>query len=92
MNNRTSNVVQLPPPNSKLLAGGNEPPHDGVMEARVAKLEATALHMQSDISDIKQDLRDFRSQTHADLRWLLGAMAAAFLVLLGAIAHGFHWL
>lgn len=74
------------------LVRGPGGPHDGDMEARVAKLEASMQHVERDIADIKQDLREFRSQTHSDLRWMLGAMAAAFLILLGAMAHGFHWL
>ncbi|ODT85350.1 MAG: hypothetical protein ABS69_00830 [Nitrosomonadales bacterium SCN 54-20] len=33
------------------------------MEVRMAKLEAHVEHMQSDISEIKADLRDFRKET-----------------------------
>lgn len=39
------------------LAGGGEPPHDGGMEARVAKLEATAEYILRDVGEIKTDLK-----------------------------------
>lgn len=39
------------------LAGGGGPPHDGGMEARVAKLEATVEYIQRDIAEIKIDLK-----------------------------------
>lgn len=74
------------------LASGHEPPHDGGMEARVAKLEAAMEHVQEDIRDIKTDLRAFRADTSANFRWVLGAMSGGFIILLGAMAHGFHWL
>ncbi|KHQ51231.1 hypothetical protein [Mameliella alba] len=32
------------------------------MEARVAKLEATAEHMRADLSDLKSDARDLRDR------------------------------
>ena len=66
--------------------------HNGGMEARVAKLEAVLEHVQTDIADIKQDLRDFRKSVDSRFLWLLGAYGAGFLVLLGAMAHGFGWM
>lgn len=90
------NVLKHPatytPHPAPTLAGGSEPPHDGGMEARVAKLEAGMEHVVRDLADVKADLRAFRTETSANFRWLLGAMSAAFIILLGAIAHGFHWL
>ena len=62
------------------------------MEARVARLEAGMDHVVRDLADVKADLRAFRTETHTNFRWLLGAMAAAFFILLATMAHGFHWL
>ena len=80
------------------LASGGQPPHDEGMEARVARLEAIAEHVKTDIGDLRADMRglrtevhDFRKETHADTRWMLAALGAGFLILLGAMAHGFHW-
>lgn len=36
------------------------------MEVRMAKLEAHVEHIQSDISEIRADLRDFRKETRED--------------------------
>lgn len=41
--------------------GGGEPPHDGGMEARVAKLEAAVEHVQKDVAEIKADLREMKT-------------------------------
>jgi len=68
------NVIRHPstytPP---ALAGGSEPPHDGGMEARVARLESAVEHIQGDIRDIKADLRDLRGEIR-DLRSALAAL------------------
>lgn len=39
------------------VASGGGPPHDGGMEARVAKLEATVEYIQRDVSEIKSELK-----------------------------------
>lgn len=58
------------------------------MEARIAKLESAAHHIQSDIAKIKIDIRELRS----DNKILLGMIIAASLGLAGIMAKGFGWL
>lgn len=77
---------------AELLATGGQPPHDGGMEARVAKLEAAMEHVQLDIRDIKQDVREIKSNARVDFRLLFGALIATALGLAALMAHGFHWL
>ena len=43
---------------------------------------------RADTGDIRTDIRDLRR----DMRWLMGAFGGGFLILLGVMAHGFHWL
>ncbi len=77
---------------SRGLVPPREPPHDGGMEARVAKLESTAEHMRDDVHDIKADLRSIRDSARTDFRILFGAIIAVALGLAGLMARGFHWL
>lgn len=58
------------------------------MEARIAKLESEAHHIQSDIAEIKTGIRELRS----DNKILLGMIIAASLGLAGIMAKGFGWL
>jgi len=69
-----------------------QPPHDGGMEARVAKLESDVGHVQNDIKDIKQDLRDLKKESREDFRILFGALIFVALGLAALMAKGFHWL
>ncbi|WP_183085079.1 hypothetical protein [Trinickia fusca] len=62
------------------------------MEARVARLEATAEHIQRDVSGLKLEIRDLRTSMLADFRMTWGALIAASLGLAGMMAKGFHWL
>jgi hypothetical protein len=62
------------------------------MEARIAKLEAVVEHIQSDLGDIKRDIREIRSDARTDFRVTWGAMIFGFLGLAGLMARGFHWL
>lgn len=72
--------------------GDGKPPHDGGMEARVARLEAGMEHVVRELVDIRQDIRGLRGELHSTTKWLLAAYGAGFIILLGAMAHGFHWL
>jgi hypothetical protein len=72
---------------------------DDGMEARVAKLEAAVEHIQSDLVEIKTELRDhrgrfdgLRDRMERDFRILFGAIIAVALALAGLMAKGFHWL
>lgn len=75
---------------------GGGPPHDGGMEARVAKLEATVEFIQRDIKELKDDMRAVRSDISSirttDFRILFGAIITVALGLAGLMAKGFHWL
>ena len=61
------------------------------LDARVAKVEATIEHIQSDTSEIKDDIRDLRRNAANDFRILFGAIIGVALGLAGLIAKGFHW-
>jgi hypothetical protein len=45
------------------------------------------LSIDKGFADLRQDIRDLRQE----LRWLLTLGIAATAVLLGVMAHGFHW-
>jgi len=71
----------------------------GNMEARIAKLEATTEHIQSDATEIKLDAREsskesrksiegIRSDMRIDFKWTIGG----FIMLLGAMTGGFKML
>jgi hypothetical protein len=62
------------------------------MEAKVAKLESVAEHMQRDISEIKMDIREIQKDFRTDFRLLFGAIIAVSLGMAGLIAKGFHWI
>jgi hypothetical protein len=73
-----------------LQSGGGGGTFDG-MEPRVAKLEAAVEHIQSDVSDIKIDIRALRTDARTDFRMLFGAIIFVALGLAGLMAKGFHW-
>lgn len=64
----------------------------GNMEARVAKLESDAEYIKRDIHEIKERLKDIRSDAKTDFRMLFGAIIAVALGLAGLMAKGFGWL
>ncbi len=76
--------------------GSGQPPTGDDMEARVAKLEAIAEHVQRDLQDLKSDVRSVRtdivSVRTTDFRLLFGAIVFVALGLAGLMARGFHWL
>jgi len=59
--------------------------------ARVAKVEAAVEHIQTDVSEVKSDIRDLRKAAETNFRILFGALIAAALGLAGVMAKGFHW-
>lgn len=67
---------------------GGGPPHDGGMEARVAKLELAVEYIQRDIAELKEDVRAIRT---TDFRLLFGAIIFVALGLAGIMAKGFEW-
>ena len=69
------------------------------MEARVALLERIARTTAASLERIERRMDLVAAAQHNDFLWLLGMMVAAtgttlaaFLGLLGVMAHGFHWL
>jgi hypothetical protein len=56
--------------------------------ARVAVLEQIARSTAIELGEIHKDIRELRT----DNRWLMGIMLGGFVAILGAMAHGFHWL
>jgi hypothetical protein len=74
------------------LAGSGDPPHDGGMEARVARLESTAEHILRELVEMKADIRELRSDAKFDFRILFGATITATLGLVAVMAKGFGWL
>lgn len=52
---------------------------DGGVEARLAKLEAIAEHINLQISDIKTDLRELRNWALAAVLFILGSLATGYL-------------
>lgn len=83
-------------PRGGARAFGGEPPYDGGMEARVAKLEAQIETVQRDIAELKTDVREVRKDIAGirttDFRLLFGAIIAVALGLAGVMAKGFHWI
>lgn len=78
------------------LAGGSEPPHDGGMEARVAKLEAALEHVQKDVGEIKADIRDtknawiaFKDDVNSEFKAVRSEMRSDTWKLLGIFGAGF---
>lgn len=67
---------------------GGEPPDNGPMEARIAKLEASGEFVRVQLTELRADVRELR----ADMKLLLGALVAVALGLAGLMAKGFHWL
>jgi hypothetical protein len=57
-----------------------------------AELREFRTEIRSDMSDLRSDMRELRREQKADFRWLLGISLGASAGLLGAMAHGFHWL
>jgi hypothetical protein len=64
----------------------------GDMEARIAKLEAHVEHIQSDIIEIKTDLRGVRDKQDKDFRLLFGAIIFVALGITAILAKAFGWL
>jgi hypothetical protein len=56
--------------------------------ARVAVMEQIARSTAIELGEIHKDIRELRT----DNRWLMGIMLGGFVAILGAMAHGFHWI
>lgn len=62
------------------------------MEARIAKVEATVSHIQSDLTEVKGDIKGLRNEARNDFRLTFGAIVAVALGLSGLMAKGFGWI
>jgi hypothetical protein len=49
-------------------------------------------HIQRDISDLKQEIRELRLSMSADFRVTWGGLITAAVGLAGLMAKGFHWI
>lgn len=74
------------------LAGGTQPPHDGGMEARIARLESTSDHILRELVEMKADIRELRGDAKTDFRLLFGGLIFVAIGLASLMARGFHWL
>lgn len=74
------------------IDGGGNPPHDGGMEARVAKLESAVEYIQRDIGEIKTDIREIKTDARGDFRLHFTALIAVALGLAALMAKGFGWI
>lgn len=91
MPDNVSPLFRSPGPRDALATGG-EPPHDGGMEARVARLETDIDYIKRDVAEIKSDVREIKRDQRADFRLLFGAIIATTLGLSALMAKGFGWL
>lgn len=61
------------------IDGGDEPPYDGDMEARVTKLETIipTLATKEDLADLRADMhKEFNTQTWKFITWMTGICTA----------------
>lgn len=62
------------------------------MEARIARLESHVEHIQSDLTELKADVRDLRRADETNFRILFGALITAAIGLAALMSKGFGWL
>ncbi|CAB3799790.1 hypothetical protein [Pararobbsia alpina] len=72
--------------------GGDGGGNGGGTETRIGKLGASVEHVQQDVSDLRQDVREIRSLMATDFRLTWAGLIAVALGLAGMMAKGFHWL
>jgi hypothetical protein len=65
---------------------------DGGMEARIARLEADSEHIKGSLQTIVSRLDRMEGNQRADFRYMLGAGAAAVIIVIGVVAKGFGWI
>jgi hypothetical protein len=73
------------------LSKGGGGDNSGWMEARVAALEIHVQHIREDLSEMKKDVRDLKSEARTDFRLIFGALITVALGLAAMMAKGFHW-
>jgi hypothetical protein len=72
------------------FTGGGQPPHDGNMEPRVARLETAVDRIDQDLTAIKVSIAriETRLENVATKTWVLGGAIAVLVALVG----GFWWI
>jgi hypothetical protein len=65
--------------------------HDS-QETRIALLEQSIGHITQTLLRIEARLDRIETEVKSDFRWLLGMMIVFSGVLMGTMAHGFHWI
>ncbi|GBQ64851.1 hypothetical protein AA103196_0988 [Ameyamaea chiangmaiensis NBRC 103196] len=85
-------------PPKPTIDGGDEPPHDSIMQARVAVLEQIAKDTKAPLDRIEKrmdriDTRfdKFDERHDRDFRLTFGALITTALGLAALMAKGFHW-
>ncbi len=58
-----------------------------IIVSRVAVIERDITHVNSNIDEIKSDIKDIKREARSDFRWLLGTFAAGFLIILSYMWH-----
>lgn len=80
---------------SQGLRLGGDPPDNGDMEARLAKLEVSTDYIQRDVKELREDMRSMRSDIHSirttDFRLIFGVIISVALGLAWLMAKGFKW-
>ncbi|HEX7220738.1 MAG TPA: hypothetical protein VF280_16120 [Burkholderiales bacterium] len=79
----TLNTSGVTPP-----GGGNFPP----LDSRVARLEIRMEHVESNIGDLKAEVRSLRERMDNDFRITWAGMIALAVGITGLMAKGFGWL
>ena len=79
----TPNTSGVTPP-----AGVNFPP----LDSRVARLEIRTEHVESNIVDLKAEVRSLRERMDNDFRITWAGMIALAIGITGVMAKGFGWL
>ena len=87
----------------KGIAGGQRPPHDGDMEARIAVLEEIARSTKDVLGEIKLDLRDIKKDgretrdqvltlpTRGSLWTMVGVMVGVSVAILALVIGILTW-
>jgi uncharacterized coiled-coil protein SlyX len=63
-----------------------------ILERMDKRLDRMDERLENRFDRMDDRLMAIDAHHRADFRWLLGLMLAGFAGLLGAMAHGFHWL
>jgi hypothetical protein len=80
------------PRNSEPHGNGGRQFGDERIEARLARIETTMDYVQRDVSELRTDVRDMRSEHRSDFRMLFSAIVTMALGMAAMMAKMFNWL